>query len=396
MSELLAYEVALDKLLRLATPLEDEEIAVTDAIGRYIVAPLISQRVQPAADLSAMDGFAVADVNGKEWQVIGESRAGQPYSGTVTSAQAVLISTGAVVPAGTNAILVREIVERTEGSIRLSGDLPEPRDRHIRRRGGDFSKGETIAEEGSEVTPRLLALALTAGVTRVTVKRRPRLAIIQSGDELYDPMQEPVSTESHRLPAANGLMLKAMFAPHLVEASLQPLLPDDPDRLAEEFAKLHDHDIIVTIGGASVGEHDHVGQAFEQIGADLKFGKVAIKPGKPVMVARRAKQLIVGLPGNPVSAFVTAMLFVRPLLLHLAGAEDVEFKPVSMPLGAALPAGGDRREFLRAVEKDGKLYALTEQGSGALHSLAEAQYLIDRPIDDEPRGIGDSVAAYRL
>ena len=398
MAGLLPLEEAQARLLALASPLPAETVPVEHAPGRTLAAPLLAQRTQPAADLSAMDGYAVrADDLAGPWQVVGESAAGHPFPGTVMAGEAVRIATGAVVPAGAGAVVLQENVARADDHLALTDRAPDPPHRHIRHTGMDYRAGDSLLPAGTLVGPAQLALAITAGHAELAVHRRPRLAIIDSGDELVAAGQP---TLPHQLPASNGAMLAAMAAPLAANIARLGPVGDSMAALAEAFARAGDAEVIVTSGGASVGDHDLIRPALAAWGADLAFWKVAIKPGKPILIARRegesGTQLVVGLPGNPVSSFVTAQLFLLPLLRALGGTATPMPAAIPARLGASLPPTGPRREFLRARWNGAEAIAAEQHDSGALASLALANALIDRPANAPAADAGDPVTIHLL
>lgn len=384
---MITLEDAWARLFALARPPGPETIAVDEAAGRYLAADLIARRTRPAADLSAMDGFAVAGAG--PWRVIGESRAGVPFAGSLAGGEATRISTGAACPEGTEGIVLIE-----DGALageELRAPPPEP-GRWIRRAGFDFAAGDVLIEKGTRIGPAQLGLARAAGHGSVVVARRPRLAVLECGDELA---ADPEAIPPDGLPASNGAMLAAMAAGFAEVRRIGPL-PDDRDGLARAFAQTGDADVLVTIGGASVGEHDHIRGALEDCGATLAFWRVAIRPGKPLLVAGRGEQIVLGLPGNPNSSFVTAWLFVLPLLRAVQGAASPLPAALPLALAAPVPAGGQRREFLRARLAGGRAEPLPERDSSALRTLAAADLLIDRPIGAPPHGAGEVVDCYWL
>jgi len=396
---LLPLEEAQARLLALASPLPVEHIAVEEAAGYYLAAPLLARRTQPAGDVSAMDGYAVAGGSlAGPWRVIGESAAGHPSGETVTAGDAVRISTGALMPPGAGAVILQEDLARTIDTIALTGKAPHPADRHIRRRGMDFVEGASLLPGGTRIGPAQIALGIAAGHTHLPVHRAAQVAILDCGDELARP-DEPCPP--HRIPASNGAMLAAMLAaagPCRI-ARLGPV-PDRLDAFAAAFAGATDADVIVTSGGASVGDHDLVRPALAAWGAKLAFWKVAIKPGKPLLVATREtgdrRQLIVGLPGNPASSLVTAHVFLLPVLRALLGAGQPLPPSVTASLAAPLPAGGARREFRRARWNGTTVDPTPEQDSGALAALAASNALIDIPASGNPRRAGDVVTIFPL
>lgn len=390
----LPLEQAQARLLDLAEPLPIERVDPPSALGRWLAEPLVAERTQPACAVSAMDGYAVAadDLAGP-WQVIGESAAGRPFHGFVSPGQAVRISTGAALPDGAGAVVVQEDVARDGDRLVLSGSGPGTPGKHIRRAGADFVSGTVLAPLGTRLGPAHVALALAAGRRLVAVRRLPRLAIIDSGDELAS---DPGDCAAHQVPASNGAMLAALAASLPCEVTRHGPVPDRLEALTTALDAAGRADVIVTSGGASVGDHDLVIPALTAWGAELDFWKVAIKPGKPLLVARRGRQIIIGLPGNPVSSFVTAWLFLLPLLRHLSGASEPLPLTRRAVLAADLPAGGDRREFLRGWWDGEAVTPGLVQDSGALAALASANALIDRPAQAPVLPAGTPVTIYPL
>ncbi len=386
-------EEAQARLCALASPLPVEDVPATEAVGRYLAKDLVARRTQPAADLSAMDGYAVCedDLSGP-WEVVGESAAGHPFSGTIAPGQAARISTGALMPAGSGAVLLQENAERAGDVLILTND-DSPTPRHIRRTGFDFSAGDTLLKAGSPIGPAQLALALSAGHGSLTVHKQPKLAVIDSGDELAD---DPANCALHQIPASNGPALAVLVGPSAREIVRIGPVRDTMDAMLAAFDQASDADVIVTSGGASVGDHDLVNPALQEWGATLDFWRVAIKPGKPIMVARRGDTFILGLPGNPVSSYVTAMLFLQPLLRKLAGAADPLPRAMLLPLAGSLPSGGARTEFVRARLVDGRAEPIEERDSSAMRALAAAELIIRRDIGAPAAMAGDLVPTFPL
>ncbi|KHL25690.1 hypothetical protein PK98_03335 [Croceibacterium mercuriale] len=386
-------EEAQDRLLSGVTPLGSEEVATEAATGRYLAAPLAARRTQPAADLSAMDGYAMrADDLAGPWQVIGRSAAGRPFPAALLPGQAVRIATGALVPADAGAVLLQEEALRDGDSlVLLPGGTASAR--HIRRAGFDFATGAPLLHTGTMIGAGQIALALSAGHAALPVGRLPRLAVLDSGDELAT---DPAACAPHQIPASNGAMLAAMAMPHVAAITRIGPVADTLAALADALAGIGDADVLVTSGGASVGDHDLIRPALEAWGAEIAFWRVAIRPGKPLLVARRGSQWIIGLPGNPVSSYVTAVLFLLPLLRALAGAADPLPRTLHLPLAAPLPAAGARMEFVRArLTADGVLPA-DEQDSSALLSLASSDALIRRPVGSAAASAGTMAAVHLL
>ena len=372
MSEPLGLEQAQAQLLALAPLLPVEHIPTETALGRYLAEDIRAARTQPAADLSAMDGYALAPGDGP-WTLVGESRAGAPYAGSLAAGECARISTGAVVPDGADRVLLQEDAEVTGGTVTATENPPTGR--HIRARGFDFRASDVLLTRGTRMTAGRIALALTAGHGRVTVTRRVRVAVMDSGDELAS---DPARCAPHQVPASNGPMIAAMLAPLGCDVTLIGPVPDDRIALGAALAEAESADILITSGGASVGDHDLIKPALADAGAQTAFWKVAIKPGKPLLVATRptdrGSQVVLGLPGNPVSSFVTAYLFALPLVRASMGDPAPLPASVTMLAGEALPQIGKRREFLRGVEQGGAVRLAGSQDSSALSALALAQY----------------------
>ena len=382
---LLPVAEAQARVLALGRPVNSIQVPLHDALNRWAVAPVIARRTQPATDLSAMDGYALrfADLPGP-LHVIGESAAGAPFAGAIDAGQAVRIFTGAVMPNGADTVLVQEEAARDGATLTLAGEGPAHIGRNVRRRGLDFHEGDVLVDVGQRLTPARLAVAATGGVARVAVARPVRVALAATGDELVEP-----GTPGDALPESNRLLLRALLADLGVEIVDLGILPDRLDTLSHAFATV-DADVLVTTGGASVGDHDLVRPALAAAGTALDFWRIALRPGKPMLAGRRGDMAVVGLPGNPVSAFVTALLFVRPLVAHLAGATQ-PFATVSRALlGEDLPANGERTDYLRAELRDGRAVASTVQDSSMLRTLARSTCLIVREPHAPAARAGDS------
>ena len=391
---MLSVAQAQRRILALGHPLGSETLEVARAAGRYLAAPLHAQRDQPPADNSAMDGFAIrfADLPGP-WTVIGESRAGHPFEGQVAPGQATKISTGAILPDGADTVLVREDAGMDDDRLSLSGDGPAEIGRHIRRAGGDFRRGDQLLAAGQLLGPGALALAISSGLGTVDVGRRPSVTVLSTGNELAAPGSLAAANQIYD---SNGPMLSAMMMGLCGDVQHLSGVEDDEASVRAAIRSADNADILVTIGGASVGDHDHVKPALAAEGAALDFWKIAMKPGKPLLAGTRGRQVVIGLPGNPGSAFVTATLFLLPLLRYLAGASDPLPTIGYARLGTALPAGGSRTEFLRAQLDNGTVTVLGAQSSGLLHTLATADALIQRPENAPPVEPGTIVAYIAL
>ncbi|WP_447754970.1 molybdopterin molybdotransferase MoeA [Sphingopyxis fribergensis] len=388
MTGLLPVEQAQARLLALRAPLASEKISFSESPGRYLSDDVVALRDQPAAALSAMDGYAIryGDLPGP-WTVIGEAAAGAAPDRTVGAGEAMRIFTGAMLPAGADTVIVQEDVARDGARLTLTGDGPGARGRHIRARAIDFASGACLLPAGTRLTPGAIAAAAMSGAGQLAVGGRPRVAVLTTGDELVQPGR---ALAAGQIPDSNGVMLAAMLAGEAAEPVLPHHIRDDRETLSSVLKELaRRHDVIVTVGGASVGDHDHVRGALEDAGGRLDFWRIAMRPGKPLIAGTLGDAILLGLPGNPSSAFVTATLFLLPLVRHLAGARDPFPATHKAPLAAPLPAGGGRRDYLRARLADGQLTPFLGQESGLTLPLASANALLIREIGAPARDAGE-------
>ncbi|WP_326913245.1 molybdopterin molybdotransferase MoeA [Sphingopyxis chilensis] len=387
MSGLLAVEEAQARLFALREPLGNQNIDFSEALGRHLSDDVVALRDQPAAPLSAMDGYAIrfGDMPGP-WIIVGESAAGGAPDRSVAPGEAMRIFTGAMLPPGADTVIVQEDVVRDGGALTLARDGPGARGRHVRSRAADFAAGDRLLAAGTRLTPGAIAAAAMSGAGALGVGRRPRVAIVTTGDELVRP-GHPLAPG--QIPDSNGAMLAAMLAGDAEGAVLAHHVPDDRATLARILKELaRRHDVIVTVGGASVGDHDHVRGALDEAGGRLAFWKIAMKPGKPLIAGTLGEAVLLGLPGNPSSAFVTATLFLLPLVRHLSGASDPLPPAHQAPLAAPLGEGGTRRDYLRARLENGRLIPMTGQESGRTLPLASANALLIRDIGAPARDAG--------
>lgn len=389
---LLPVPEAQMRLLALTTERPIIDVPLREAAGRWVARDILARRTQPASDLSAMDGYAIrfADMPGP-WTVIGESAAGRPFAGTVAPGEATRIFTGAALPSGADTVLIQEEAGREGPTLQLTGEGPGHRGRNVRRRGLDFEEGATLITAGQRLTPARIAVAATGGHGTLPVRQRVRVAIAATGDELVPPGSgDPVA-----LPESNGVMLAALLADLPVEIIDLGILPDDLNTLRDAFAGV-EADLLVTTGGASVGDHDLVQPALKAAGGQVDFWRIALRPGKPMMAGRLGDTVVLSLPGNPVSAFVTATLFVRPLIAHMAGAADPFPAPIPAILGEDMPANGPRIDYLRAAMIDGRVHAAAIQDSSMLLTLARSTCLVIRRPHAPAAQAGDSAEILML
>ena len=370
---------------------------LTAALGRVLARPVIAARDQPPFAASAMDGYAVAElpVPGAVFRVIGTAAAGAAFGGATGSdqirpgqirpGQAVRIMTGAPVPLGTVFVVIQEDVTREGDRITVLPTLGTGT--NIRAAGSDFRAGADLSAPRI-LTPAAIALAAAMGHAALTVTRRADVAIIATGDELVVPGQP---ARDDQIAASNSYGLFALLQSLGAVPHLLPIARDTPAALAQAFDLAGAADLVVTIGGASVGDHDLVAPAARTAGFDLSFHKVAMRPGKPLMAGRSARQILLGLPGNPVSAMVCGHVFLAPLIRALQGLPAAPAPRENAVLAAPLSGNGPREHYLRARRGDAGVIAFDRQDSALLSVLAQADCLIVRPPDDPPRAVGDRV-----
>jgi len=389
MSALLPLAEAQQRLIALASRLPAETLSVHNALGRYIIGDLIAKREQPAADMSAMDGYAIrfADRDGP-WTLVGECKAGSPPCQALQPGETARIFTGALLPEGADTVVMQENVTADGATIRLTAEPSPAKGRHVRHQGGDFKQGSIGLPAGNLLNAVALGEAVIAGYGELSVGKQPRVALVSTGDELVAPGS---ATLPHQIPASNDVMLSAMLSGLTTETRSLSRVPDDMDMLCQTLDSAKDCDIIVTIGGASVGDHDLVGPAFRKLGAEIDFYKIAMKPGKPVMAGTLGKTVILALPGNPASAFVSATLFLLPLVRYMAGAARYLPTCQSAPTTEALPANGPRAQFLRAKVNQAGITPFGSQDSAKLSVLAASNALLYRPADANAADRGETV-----
>jgi molybdopterin molybdotransferase len=374
-----SVEHAQAELLALCQPLASESISIFNCHDRVIAQDVVALRTHPPFAASAMDGYALrSDDSSDVYGVIGESAAGKRFDGSVRAGQAVRIFTGAPMPQDCDTVIVQEDVTRTGNSITVQ-DRPQRIDQHIRPAGLDVRSGDIIARQGTLISPALQGFFAAAGLTDILVYRQPIIELMACGDELKQP-GEALGPDD--IVATNALILTSLCrsAGAIVQGT-DHVIADDLDAITQ-YVQHCRADIIVTIGGASVGERDFVQAALRGAGCDITFWKIALKPGKPMMVGTRGKQIIIGLPGNPVSAYVCALLFLLPAIRALQGL----LLPLPQPhMGIAatdLKPGGDRTEYQRAALhlRDGQAWLTPHivQDSAMLSVLAASEALIIR------------------
>lgn len=381
---MISVDDALDRIFtRIPTPLP-ETIPLARAHRRVLTRPLVAHHTQPPFDASAMDGYAVrtADVvPGQPLFLAGTSQAGARFTGMMQKGECVRIFTGAPLPIGADAVIMQE--QATARGNQVSFEKVPRAGQSIRRKGFDFTEGKELLPAGVPLNPAMLNLAASANYAELTVAKRPKLAILATGDELVPPGTE---IGPDQIVASNSFGLIPMLAPYSEKVVDLGIVPDDKRKLENAILGAFDYgiDVLVTSGGASVGDRDYVQDVLRDLGVQLDFWKVLMRPGKPLMFGTRGKTLVFGLPGNPISAFVTAMVLVRPALRLMTGHTDPFWPVMGVPLAADLPANAERRHFVRARlnrNDAGFLEALpiAETDSNHSSSLAEADALIVQP-----------------
>ncbi|MEP9353425.1 gephyrin-like molybdotransferase Glp [Xanthobacter sp. KR7-65] len=393
---LMSVEEASALITQGVTALGTEEVSVSAAAGRVLAQDLVARRTQPPADMSAMDGYAVrsADIatTPSTLTVIGESAAGRPFGGALGPGQAVRIFTGAVVPEGADTVVIQENVARTGDTITTTSLTAALR--NVRKRGSDFAAGTPGLTAGRRMTGRDMMLAAAMDHAVVPVARRPRMALLQTGDELVLPGQG--TGADSEIVVSNAFGLAALARRAGADVTDLGVLKDDLATIRATIARAlsGEFDIVVSSGGASVGDHDLMAPALKAEGVELFVHKIALRPGKPLMFGHRGTVRVLGLPGNPVSSHVCGMIFLAPLLRALQG--DAAPGPLTAParLAAELPANDARRDFMRAkIERrpDGSVHVTpsASQDSAMLGILADADCLLVRPPYAPAGRVGD-------
>ena len=386
---LLSLDDALAQLLASVSPLgRTESVSTFDADGRVLAEDVVSELQVPAFDNSAMDGYAVRSSDipevGAVLQVTQRIPAGSDLSAAkpLEALSAARIFTGAPIPQGADAVVMQEdcvVVNECEGGVRIN--IVPAKAQWIRRAGEDVRKGSTVLARGTRLSPAELGLAASVGMANLKVAIKPRVALFSTGDELVMPGSvAPADMRAGSIYNSNRFFLRALLIRMGCEVTDFGIVPDDRSATVEALSHAaSQHDLIVTSGGVSVGEEDHIKPAVQQLGA-LNLWQIAIKPGKPFAFGYVNKTHFVGLPGNPVSSFVTFLLLVRPLLLLLQGADNVALQPVPLRADFDWPRADKRREFLRVRRNEnGGLDLFPNQSSGVLTSTVWSEGLVDNP-----------------
>lgn len=380
---LLSVAEALDRVLAKAAPLPAEEVPLRDAKGRVLALALTARRTQPPADVSAMDGYAVRAADAAKapvrLKVVGEVAAGRPFGRRLSEGEAARIFTGGVMPEGADAVVIQENTKRDGDNVEV--EKPSPAGRHIRVQGLDFKAGETLLNAGHRLSARDLALAAGMNHPLVPVHRRPKVALFATGDELVPPGVEP---SAGQIVSSNTFALAALARGEGADVADLGIVADRLDDTVDAVrrARAMGADILVTSGGASVGEYDLVQKAFAAEGMTLSFWRLALRPGRPLMHGRIGPTHVLGVPGNPVSAYICGFLFLVPLIRTLSGRRDLTPAAESAVLGCDLPENDERADYLRATLKAGPQGLVATpfavQDSSMMLPLAKADCLVIR------------------
>jgi molybdopterin molybdotransferase len=380
---MISVEEALARLLAPLEKLPPEQISIVDGLGRVLAEDVTARRTQPPFAVSAMDGYAVRaeDLSAVpvELRIVAEVPAGAGFGGHVGPGEAARIFTGAPLPAGTDTIIIQEDTEREGDRVRVLEGAP--RGRYVRREGLDFAEGEVLLKAGRRLTARDVGLLAAMNRPWLLVHRRPRIGILSTGDEIVMP-GDPIGP--HQIVSSNSLALAAFVAACGGIPVSVGNAPDDPEALRQIAAATSGVDLLVTTGGASVGQHDLVRDALAADGLELDFWQIAMRPGKPLIVGRYRGTPMIGLPGNPVSTLVCALLFLHPAVARLSGGAAPAETPPTARLGVALPKNDGRQDYLRSRltnAADGMLevFPFEVQDSSMMRLLALADCLVVRP-----------------
>lgn len=398
---LLSVAEALERVLAQAKPLPADEVPLAEADGLVLAYDLKARRTQPPADVSAMDGYAVrasdiADPPAR-LRVIGEVAAGRPFAAALGPGEAARIFTGGVLPQGGDTVVIQELT-RQDGKF-VEVQKSAAKGRNVRPQGLDFRQGDTLLGRGRRLTARDLQLAAGMNHPLVPVHRRPRIALFATGDELVPPGTEPGPGQ---IVYSNGFALAALVRAEGADVTDLGVVADKLDDTIAAIRDVRERgaDILITTGGASVGDYDFVQQAFAKEGMALSFWKVAMRPGRPLMHGKLGAMQVLGLPGNPVSSYVCALLFLVPLIRRLCGRSDLTAPAETAALGCDLPENDERADYLRATLKEQSEGAVATpfpvQDSSMMAPLARADCLLIREPHAPPAKAGSACRIVRL
>ena len=372
---MISEEEAREKILSGVAPLPATEVSLADALDRFAANDLFATIPLPPFDNSAMDGYAVvANSAGKNarLKIAGEQPAGVSKNLSLSAGKTIRIFTGAPMPIGSDAVVMQEETQREGDFVLIQAEQISVGD-FVRKAGADLAMGQQIVKRGDRLRPATLGLLASQGIESVRVGAQPRVAIVTTGDELAPPGQQLRPGEIFD---SNGLMLASLAAKTGMEVALRRHCPDTFDTLCTTLRDAVHQDAVIISGGVSVGEHDLVREALREIGAEIDLWRVAVKPGKPFLFGKRDRCLIFGLPGNPVSTFVTFLVFVRPALLQMMGAIDLSLPRANARLAHEITGDETRPHYFRGQLADGAFTVIGRQESHAIFGLARANALL--------------------
>jgi len=385
-TDVISVDEALAHLLRMSEPREIEMVPLRAASGRVLARPVSAARDQPPFAASAMDGYAVRAIDvapGAQLTVIGEAAAGHRWQGSIAPGQALRIFTGAPIPEGADRVVIQEDVDRSSSVITIRDGVDSTA--HIRPAAADFAVGDSMAAPRI-LRPSDIALLASMNVAEVPVMRKPTVAIIATGDELVMPGEAPGPDQ---IIASNTFGLAALIEQNGGTARMLPIARDNDASLQKAFDLARGADLILTVGGASVGDHDLVGAVASELGLERAFYKIAMRPGKPLMAGRMGASAMVGLPGNPVSAMVCGHVFILPMVRAMLALDPAQGTRQTARLGSDLAENGPRTHYMRACLVDGIVTPATSQDSALLSVLANANALLIRPAHARQAEKGD-------
>lgn len=387
---MISVEEARSKTLNLVAPLDTETVRLENSSGRILAQDIVANRSQPPFASSAMDGYAVNGVEVEPdtlFSVVGEAAAGHGFAGKIGAGEAVRIFTGAPLPEGANYVVIQEDVTVRGSLIALNSEIEN--NAYVRPLGDDFISGDRLPAP-RRMSAGDIALAASMNAAEVTVSKQPVVAIIATGDELVMPGETPGPDQ---IIASNSFGLKAMLEAAGAKARLLPIARDTKPSLKQAFELAKTADLIVTIGGASVGDHDLVADVAAELGMERAFYKIAMRPGKPLMAGRVLGVPMVGLPGNPVSSMVCGQIFLIPMIQKMLGLPDVPPQTQQAVLAAPVTANGSRAHYMRAILNGGEITPCTRQDSGLLTVLADANVLLIRD-PNAPETLAGEMVSY--
>ncbi|WP_170432452.1 molybdopterin molybdotransferase MoeA [Ruegeria arenilitoris] len=386
---MITVEEARQLLFGLVATMPEEQVALADAAGRVLMRDVKAERDQPPFAASSMDGYALKSAEVERhamFKVIGEAAAGQRFTGTVGPGQAVRIFTGAPVPEGADFVVIQEDTDLRGDLLTITEDPGQKT--NIRAAGVDFTIGDTVSAP-RVLSPEDLALLAAMNVPTVSVATKPQIALIATGNELVMPGETPGPDQ---IIASNSFGIKALLEKAGAHVRILPVAQDTLSSLETAFGLAEGADLVVTIGGASVGDYDLVAEASQRLGLEQSFYKVLMRPGKPLMAGRLGDAAMIGLPGNPVSAIVCGYLFLVPLVKRMLGIQTVDPILHQAILSEALPPNGPREHYMRARLESNGIRAFEDQDSSLLSVLARSNALLMRPPNDPARAAGETVS----